>query len=155
MWKKATCWQRRMNKALVKMLSATQSGRNLFHQTPCFSFLTTGKLTWLGFLATNPPTNPFKSAQWMLVERKKKKNGKTVKASKKNVELTCSLLMALSLICTILVFTKVLWSSVCFSTFQGFVFSGWGRYEFLKVFRATWSSIRGLLQPITWANTAT
>lgn len=39
------------------------------------------------------------------------------------------LLMALSSMCSILVFRNVLWSYVCFNTFQGFVFSGWRRYE--------------------------
>lgn len=61
-----------------------------------------------------------------------------------------SLRMALSLKCTRLVFTKILWSSICFNTFQGFVFLGRIRYEFLKV-SATWSSTRGRRQAITWA----
>lgn len=127
--KRVRSWSRRCQRS-NQGKSITQPPAPLFNHEEAH-------LTWLsGYKSTNKPLEnclPWRVVDVMLVERKKEKTrGKTVKPSKKNEKLTCSLLMALSSMCTILVFTKVLRSFVCFNTFQGFVFSGWRRYEFLS-----------------------
>lgn len=151
MWKKANCWQKKQKKSkqLVKMLSVLQSGKinyqtlllfsTIRKRSPCSAF-------WLRTQQQIPWELPVMTSGRCY----KNKREQTAKLSTKWEADMLSLRMALSLKCTRLVFTKILWSSVCFNTFQGFVFLGRIRYEFLKV-SATWSSTRGRRQAITWA----
>lgn len=91
-------------------------------------------LAWLsGSKTTNKPCDG--CPPWWVgdVSGKKHKQEK-LSDLPKNERLTCSFLMVVSSMCTISLFSqKVLQSFVCFNTFQGFVFPGWRRYEFLKV----------------------
>lgn len=88
-------------------------------------FLIWRKFTLLDFLPSNPQQLPSVRSDhslWLHI-----------------YNLRCALslcallpLIVLSSMCSIPVYRNVLWSYVCFNTFQGFLFSRWTRYEFLS-----------------------
>ncbi len=129
MWKKKTSGSTEKAKSCSGCCQSSKSGKINF-LTSCSPFQPRGRshLAWLsGYKLTNKlqeNRQPWRVADVSGKIREEKK----VPNFPKNVKLTCSLLMALSTVCTILVFTKVLCSSVCFNTSQGF-FSFWGGGE--------------------------
>lgn len=112
------CWQHNKSKELVNMLSVFQSGETHSTFQP--------QRSSPSCLSVYKPTNKSlencrEHDEWLMLVGKKQTREKLSNLPK-NEKLKCSLLVALSSVCTILVFTKVLWSFVCFNTFQGFVF---------------------------------
>lgn len=160
MWKKANYWHhKKREREKKKELGAgwrcqrfSQGKSSTQPPAPLFNHAGSDHLSWIsGYKPTNKPLENYPPWRVLDVSGKNTQGEKTVKPSKKWEAdmLSLSPNGSLSSMCTILVFTKVLRSFVCFNTFQGFVFSGWRRYEFLKV-QAMWLSTRGLLQAITW-----
>lgn len=90
-------------------------------------------LTLPSCLATNPTNKSFENSLSCQVVAAKKIKVRKCQTFHKMRSRHAPFLMALSLVCTSPVFTKILRSFVCFNTSRGFVFLGRIIYEFLKV----------------------